>query len=338
VEKKITFDFSLKNVFIIFLTLFLAWLLFYLRDIIVLFFIAFILGTALEPAVDYFQKKKVPRWTTALVFYLLLGLGLYFLVRLIVPPMSAEVQSLAEQRDELAGFLNGLVENLPANTREALTSYIDQLPSRVGELTSAGIISNVLGVFSGLLGVVTVFVVTFYLLLERAAVEKTILAYWPEKTRSKAMRVFKKMSVKMSLWVRGQLILSGVVGILTFIGLTILGVEYALTLALIAAVTELLPIIGPFIGAAPAILIALSASPTLALWVMLLYFGIQQFESQVLVPMVMKKAVGLSPIIIIFSLLVGARLLGFIGIIIAVPVASAISVLLDYMKDKKEGV
>lgn len=331
------FDFSLKNVFLVFLTLFLVWLLFYLRDIIVLFFISFVLAAALEPAADFFQRRKIPRWASALGFYVLLGLVIYGLVRLIVPPMTAQVQDLIARRTELANSFKDYIGHLPPTVQDAFYNYINTLPERFNQLSSSGIVSNVLGVFSGILGVMTVFVVTFYLLLERGAVEKTITAYWPEKTKSKAVIIFKKMSLKMSLWARGQLILSGAIGLLTFIGLSLLSVDYALTLALIAAFTEMLPVVGPFIGAFPAVLIAFSVSPALALWVILLYFGIQQFEAQVLVPQVMRRAVGLSPIVIIFALLVGAKLLGFLGVLIAVPVASALAVLLDSVKTNKEG-
>jgi predicted PurR-regulated permease PerM len=336
--EKITFDFSLKNVFIVFSTLFLVWLLFYLKDIIVLFFIAFILATALEPAVDFFQKKHLPRWLSALLFYIIFGLAVYLLVRLIVPAMTVQVQQLIDSRVELLESLMGFLSQLPEQLRFGITEYIETFPERVSKISSSSIVSNVLGVFSGLLGVLTVFVVTFYLLLERKAVEKALLYYWPKKSKSKAEHIFKKVSLKINLWVRGQLILSGAVGLLTYIGLSLLGVEYALTLALIAGITELLPVVGPFLGAFPAVIIALSVSPALAFWVVVLYLGIQQFEAQVLVPQVMKRAVGLSPIVIIFALLVGAKLLGFVGVVIAVPVASAVAVILDSLNENnKEG-
>lgn len=334
---KITFDFSLKNVFIVFLTLFLVWLLFYLKDIIVLFLIAFILATALEPAVDILQRKKVPRVVSVVIFYSIFLLSITLLIRLIAPPISEQVQEIMARRTELTQKIFDYASSLPTGIRDALTDFSHSLPQRLGRLNSASIISNVLGVFSGLLGVATVFVVTFYLLLDRAVVEKTIQAYWPAKSRSRAIEIFKKMSLKISLWARGQLILSGAIGVLTFIGLSLLRVEYALTLALIAAFTEMLPVIGPFLGAFPAVLIAFTVSPALAFWVALLYFGIQQFEAQVLVPQVMKRAVGLSPIVIIFSLLAGAKLLGFVGVLIAVPVVSALAVLIDSASNKKEG-
>jgi predicted PurR-regulated permease PerM len=113
-----------------------------------------------------------------------------------------------------------------------------------------------------------------------------------------------------------------------------MGIEYAVPLALIAAFTELLPYVGPWIGAIPAVIVALAMSPIMALWVALLYLGIQQFENHVLVPQVMKRTIGLSPVIIIFSLLVGAKLLGILGVLIAVPVAAMIALVVEEIKKK----
>lgn len=334
-DRKLTFDFSFRTVFTVILTLGLVWLAFYLRDIIVLFFISFILATALDPAVNFMEKKKVPRWVSIIGFYALIGFFIYTLIRLIIPPMTTQIQHLIQSREYLADRIAGYFSSFPPTLKDGITEYVNTLPNRFAELSTGQIVPNVLGVFSGLLGVLTVFVATFYLLMERNGIERALEDYWPEKSKEKVVKIFRRMSLKMSLWVRGQVILSGAIGLLTFIGLSLLNVDYALTLALIAAVTELLPVIGPYIGAFPAIVIALSVSPILALWVAILYLGIQQFEAQVLVPQVMKRAVGLSPVTIIFSLLIGAKLLGFLGVIIAVPVASAISVLFETFNNKK---
>lgn len=334
-DRKLTFDFSFRTVFTVILTLGLVWLAFYLRDIIVLFFISFILATALDPAVNWFEKKKIPRWLSILGFYALIGFFIYTLIRLIIPPMTEQIQHLIQSRDYLADRIAGYFNIFPETLKNGILEYVNTLPNRFAELSTGRIVPNVLGVFSGLLGVLTVFVATFYLLMEKNGIERALEDYWPEKSRERVVKIFRRMSLKMSLWVRGQVILSGAIGLLTFIGLSLLRVDYALTLALIAAVTELLPVVGPYLGAFPAIIIALSVSPVLALWVAVLYLGIQQFEAQVLVPQVMKRAVGLSPVTIIFSLLIGAKLLGFLGVIIAVPVASAISVLFETFNNKK---
>jgi predicted PurR-regulated permease PerM len=140
------------------------------------------------------------------------------------------------------------------------------------------------------------------------------------------MHLIARMQEKIGRWLRGQLLLSLIIFLMTYAGLTILGVRYALVLALFAGVTELIPYIGPFIGLVPALFIALTQSPIVALGVLVLYIIIQQLENYVIVPKVMQRAVGLNPIVIIVAMLVGAKMAGILGIILAVPVATALSV------------
>lgn len=333
-NKKITVDFSVESIFVVVSSLLFIWLLFYVKDIIVLFLVSFILATALEPAVYFLEKRKIPRWIAAALVYLLV-IGIIFgLVRLVLPPITQQIQNLIEARHEIAEKFADLFSRAPEQVKNFIQEYSSKLPEKMGEIFSSSILSNVLGVFSGLLGIATVMVVSFYLLLEKNLFERTILRMWPKKSREKAVKTFQQMSYKISLWSRGQLILSASIGLLAFIGLTILKVDYALTLALLAAFGELLPIIGFWIALIPTLLIAFSISPITGLSVLILYFAIQQFEAQILVPQVMKRAVGLSPVVIIISLLLGAKLLGILGVLIAIPVVSAGSVVLDSLFPK----
>ncbi len=335
-ERKIIFDFSVKSVFTVVFGLILLWLMFYLREIIVLFFLSFILATALEPIVNMLGKKGVPRWATIIGIIFIIVFGLYGLFRLIVPPMTIQVNHLIDNRHIITERAVNYLDSAPEAVRNAVYNFSNSFPEKITKYSSSiNVVDNALGIFSGFLGFVTVIVISFYLLIDNNSMENFIKDYWPTNSKEKAVRIFSQIVEKISLWARGQLILSGSIGVLTFFGLTVLNVDYALTLALFAAITELLPVIGPFIGAAPAIFIAFTINPVLALWVALLYLGIQQFENHVLVPQVMKRAVGLSPVIIIFSILVGAKLLGIIGIIIAVPVASAVGVLIKSTKKKE---
>jgi predicted PurR-regulated permease PerM len=335
-DNKITFDFSVKSVFTVVFGLILLWVLFYLRDVIVLFFLAFILATAIEPLVNYLGRKKVPRIVTILGVYALLVLFFYMLFRLVVPPITEQVNHFVNDRHVITERISAYLDKAPASIRSTVYDFSNHIPEKISKYTSSNVVvNNVLGVFSGLFGFVTVLVITLYLLIENNSMENFIRDYWPSKSQTKAAKMFKEIVTKISYWARGQLVLSGSIGILTYVGLSVLGVDYALTLAIIAAVTELLPVVGPFIGAVPAILIAIAVSPNLALWVAVLYLGIQQFENHVLVPQVMKKAVGLSPVATIFALLVGAKMLGIIGVIISVPVASAVGVLINSVKRDK---
>lgn len=333
-DKRITVEFSVKTVFIVALSLIFIWLIYFLKDVLVLFIVAFIFATALEPAVDWFQKKSIPRWVGILFIYVLVALVIYTLIRLVIPPVTNQVNQLIGNRQAIAEKLTEYISHTPETVRKPASDFVTKFPERAAAISSANAFDSVLGIFSGLFGAFTVFVVTFYLLLEKGTMEGVIDDFWPSRSKEKASLIFRKIALKISLWLRAQLILSTAVGILIFLGLTIIGVDYALTLALFAALTELLPLIGPYIGAIPALIVAFTISPLTALWVVILYVGIQNFESHVLIPNVMKRAVGLSPVAIIFALLVGAKLLGILGLLLAVPVASAVAILIDEYKKR----
>lgn len=334
-DRRITVDFSIKTIFIFAGSLIAIWLIYFLRDILVLFLLSFILATALEPAVNFLQKKHVPRWLTILGIYSLLGFIVYTFVRLIIPPISTQIESLVQERQFIIERLTSYFANFPNSIKSGIMETANAIPSRLGSFSTGSIVDNVLGVFSGLFGFLTVLVVTFYLLMERGALESAIAKILPARSQEKALRVVKRIIEKISLWARGQVILSSAIGILTFIGLSILGVEYAPTLALLAAFTEFIPYVGPFISTAFGVILAFTISPITALWVAVLYFGIQQFEGSILVPQVMKRTLGISPLLIIFSLLVGAKLLGFIGVIVAIPLVSAITVFIEAYNKKE---
>lgn len=335
-DKRITVEFSVKTVFIVALSLIFIWLIYFLKDVLVLFIIAFIFATALEPAVDWLGSKKIPRWVGILMIYLLVGLAIFTLIRLIVPPTSAQIQQGLANRHQIAEKLTNYFSHTSPEIQNAFQRYASTIPERLSGFSSSSVFENALGIFSGIFGAFTMLVVTFYLLLERGTMEQAIDDFWPSHTKERASLVFRKIALKISLWLRAQLILSGSVGLITFIGLLFLHIEYALPLALFASLTELLPLVGPYIGAIPALIIAFTVSPLAALWVLVLYVGIQNFESHVLVPNVMKRAVGLSPVAIIFALLVGAKLLGILGLLMAVPVASAVAILIEEYKKREK--
>ncbi|OGL88417.1 hypothetical protein A3I42_00040 [Candidatus Uhrbacteria bacterium RIFCSPLOWO2_02_FULL_49_11] len=183
-----------------------------------------------------------------------------------------------------------------------------------------------------------ILVLTFYMVVDEDGIMRFLQVITPENIHKDVTALTVKIQNKIGLWLRGQLILMLVIGVLTFIGLTIIGVPYALVLALVAGITEIIPYAGPVIGSIPAIFIAFTISPTMGLWTVLLYVLIQQAENHLLVPKIMQKTTGLNPIIVILAVLIGARLSGVIGALLAVPIASAIEVLIHEHFDHKTTV
>lgn len=335
-ERRFTVDFSLETIFVVVASLFTLWLAFYLKDILILLLVAFIVASALRPAVNFFQRLKVPRILGTVLVYLIFIFVIFGMIRLLVPPLTEQVNRLYENRNDIVVAVNNLVAKAPADVKLFVRDYADKLPQKIEQIFSGQIVSRTLGVFSGLLGIATVLVATFYLLLEDDLFKRAINHWWPEKSRKKALATYGQVTQKIGLWARGQLVLSVSIGLLAFVGLSVLKIEYALTLALLAALGELIPIIGFWIALVPTLFIAFMMSPVSGFSVLVLYFGIQQFEAQILVPQVMKRAIGLSPIIIIFALLAGAKLLGILGVLIAIPVVSSISVILESFRPESQ--
>lgn len=318
-------EISANTIFKGLLVIGIFWLFYVLRDVFVLILLSFILSTALSPLVDRIQKRNIPRTISVLMVYVFAGLLIYLMFLAIVPNVLSQINSISQNKDFYIEEATEIFNSAPDPIKEG----IRELPSKLRDVSVNGFLTGALGVFNGIFGFITVLVLAFYFLIDKDSVENLIVHYSPENYKRRGTRVFKKISRNMSLWFRGQIALSLIVGFISYVGLLIIGVKYALTLAVWVAFTELIPIIGPILGGIPAVLIASTDSLNKGIYVILLYVGIQSLEGHILIPQVMKKALGLSSAFIIISILIGARLFGVLGIILAVPVGSALSVIVE---------
>lgn len=310
--------------------------LFLIRDVLVILTISFILAAALEPVVDKLEKKfKFPRWLGALSIYGLFLAILYVFIMMVAPILSEQVKTLIANKDSYVNDVQSMISSWPQEYQDQVNGLINNIPGTIKGWQIGGISNKVSGVFSGLGSFVAILVISVYVLSLKNGMKQTVSAFVPEKRRKLFIKMFGDITRKLSLWFRGQLVLSFSVGLATFIGLWIMHIPYALILAIIAAFTELIPMVGPVLGAIPAVIIALFISPVMALIVGVFYIFVQQLENHILVPQVMKKAVGLNPVIIISAMLIGAKLLGILGVILAVPVAASISVILKEWPKKE---
>lgn len=308
-------EFSIRTVLMTLGILAGIWLLIQVRDILYLLFIAFLLMTAIHPLVVLLEKIKVPRIIGILLVYIVVIGVLGFSLATSVPALIVQTTRLIQ---ELPGVVMKL---LPYGLVDLST--IGQQLTPIGE----NLLKFTLSIFSNIATTVTVLVFTFYFLLERRHTEQILTQLVGEDIAHEAVDILRAVESRLGEWVRGELFLMGAVGILSYIGLTILHVEFALPLAILAALLEIIPNIGPIVSSIPAILVGLGTSPLLALSVAALYVIVQQLENNLLVPIIMKRSVGLSPLIIILALLIGGRLAGITGIILAVPVLLVIQVL-----------
>ncbi len=284
------------------------WFLYSISDILLLLFISFILMAALRPVVEYLEGHHIPRAVSIFAVYIIVMSAIAFTIVSIVPSLVTQMQRLIHALPKVAESVIPSISMNPSQVTQQLTP--------IGE----NIIKVIFGVFSNAFTVLTVFVLTFYMLLERQRLPETIERSIGPARATPLVELLSKIESRLGGWVQGEFLLMLCIGIATYIGLTILRVEYALPLAIIAGLLEIIPTIGPIISSLPAILIALSVSPLLALSVAALYFVIQQLENHILVPLVMNKSVGLPPLIIILALMVGGKIAGVSGAILSVPI------------------
>lgn len=318
----------------------LLYFLVLIKDILAALFVALILASAVDPWVDFMQKRKIPRGVSILFIYLVLFIILSSVIYLIIPPIATEVSELASNfprilEKVIAGFSTFKEYSIQYGILDNIKDSLGTISSNM-QSAAAGVFSTVTGIFGGIFSFFLVLILTFYMVVEENAIKKLIFSIAPPHHQPYIMQLINRMQKKIGMWLRGQLILSLIIFIFTYIGLSVLGVKYALVLALIAGLTEFIPYLGPILAAIPAIFLAFTQEPMLALFVFALYYVIQLVENNILVPKIMQKAVGLNPIVSIAVLLIGFKVAGVVGAILSIPVATAVSVFLKDIFDGKE--
>lgn len=323
---------STSTIFKIALVLLLFYLAYLIIDILVLLFVALILASLIDPLADWFEKKKLPRGlAAAAVYVIVLGILSLFIISL-VPIIASQVSQLSNNfgiywQKVMAGLSSvksltvrlGIWENLQTTLPATIKTSLGTAQSVVGSL---------FGFFDGIVSLILVFVITFYLVVEEEGFKKALHSLAPVQYQPYLIQLWGRVKEKLGLWLRGQLLLDLIVGIISYVGLLILDVQYALLLGLMAGLFETIPYVGPIFAGIIAVLLAFlqTGSWPKPLLVAILFVVIQQLENHLLVPKIMKRVVGLNPIVSIISLLVGYRLLGLPGAILAIPVATALSV------------
>ncbi|MBI2327305.1 AI-2E family transporter [Candidatus Curtissbacteria bacterium] len=300
------------------------WFLIQIRDIIILIFLSIILLSALLKPVDWLNAKGIPRVLSAILVYIVLIALLSFTIGIIFPPLIDQTSEFVSKLPTIALAINDFLifNKIPVeDISRVLVNQINVITGNVLAISSA--------IFGSIFLLLTLFVFTFYLLLEWKNFVRLIASPFSGKQEKVVSSIITKVENGLGRWLRGQLSLSLIIGILTYIGLRILGIPYALPLALIAGILEIIPIIGPIISAIPAVLVGLTISPFLALAAAALFFIIQQLENNLIVPMVMSKVVGIQPPVVIIALLIGSKLAGVGGAFLAVPIIVTVKIVVN---------
>jgi len=312
---------------IIFTAIFIAaiWVVFEIRDILLFLFISFILMSALRPTVDALEKRRIPSVLSILFIYILvfgvLGVSLF-----------TTIPSLVVQFTHLTQALPSFVTKIMPYGNIDINAFSQQIAP-----LSQNLVKLTVSIFSNIVTIVTVLVFTFYLLLERKNIGPLLSSFMSEDLAKRVTRVLLAVEQRMGAWVQGQLFLMLIIGVAAYLGLFALRIEFALPLAILSGLLEIVPTIGPIVSAIPAVLIGLAVSPVTALLTVLLYFIIHQAENTLIVPFVMKKSVGLPPLLTIVALMVGGKLAGIAGAVLAVPIVLIIQeIIQEYVASEKK--
>jgi predicted PurR-regulated permease PerM len=330
-----------KSVITVLLFLGLIAFLFYVRDLMLIVLTAIVLASSIEPAVRYFMKYGLGRIVSVLLVYVLVllvlgGIAFFFLPPIIddaVTFLSNAPKALESLR--LSGSLYGNVLGGEIGNLSPLQIF-DGLRGSLGNV-SGSVFSTVNTFFGGLVSFVLIIVFSFYFAVQETGIDDFLRLITPVEHEQYVVNLWRRSQDKIGKWMQGQLLLGLIVGVLLYLGLVILGVPYALLLAVLAALFELIPVFGQILAALPAIAVAFGdGGVTAALLVLGLYVIVQQFESNLIYPLVVKKIVGVPPLLVILALLIGAKLAGFLGILLSVPIAAALQEFINDVQKKKD--
>jgi predicted PurR-regulated permease PerM len=313
--------------------------LYLVKEILALIFLALILSSAIDPWVEWLRQRKIPKTLSIITIYVLFIAIILTTVILVIPPMAKEIAQLASLFPEYYSKITSVFNKFQGvedpsfvqNVQVGLNTISSNLLGTIN-----GLFNTTAQVFGGFFSFITVLILAFYFAMEENAMKKFANSIIPKKYQSYIVDLTPRIQKKLGQWFRGQLTLSLIIFGITFLALVIFNIKYALILALLAGVFEIIPYFGPWIAGAIAVLLTFTQSPIKALIVAIIYLVVQQLENSIIVPKVIGKSVGLNPIVVMIGILIGFKLVGVVGGLIAVPIIAAISVFVTDVLNKKD--
>jgi len=314
------------------LLLVLFWLLYLLLDLVLVVLTAVVIASAIEPAAKWFMKRKMPRVLAVLIVYLIFFGFFFSFFFFFVPPVLTDMTKFMSSLPVYIETLNPtwafnyapILGAAGADASFTIAHMVAQLQTALSQI-STNTLSAASAVFGGVLSFILILVFSFYFAVQERGIADFLRIVTPTKHQSYVIDLWRRSQIKIGLWMQGQLLLALIVGVLVYLGLTVLGVKYALVLAVLAAIFELIPVFGPILSSVPAVVVGfVDGGVGLGLLVIALYIIIQQFENHLIYPLVVTKVVGVPPLLVILALLIGWKLVGFLGIILSIPFAAAL--------------
>jgi predicted PurR-regulated permease PerM len=323
---------------------------YFIRHVFVYLTFSVLLAYLIATPVDFLQNRvKLPRTASVIlamfgIFIVLIGMGF-----IVIPPIADEFNLLIRNMPDLLGkleiYLNERLAQVGTGDRVfTVQTWLDQvfdnlksnLPDIAGSVftTGFGFVSTVTG---ALFGSVIVPVMSYYLVKDSARIRRCFELIIPGRNRAMFSNAIESINTSLGGYIRGQILLCLIIGIISTLGLLILGVKYAFVLGLLAGITELIPMAGPILGCIPAIVIAFTMNPILALKVLILYMLIQAAENYFLVPRVMGRSMNMHPLTVIIAMMIGARMMGVAGMFLALPIAAIVKIIMNlYLESRKQ--
>jgi predicted PurR-regulated permease PerM len=305
------------------------------REALMLIYISALIAMGFSPLVGLIQRPshgriRVSRTFAILAIYLTIVGALVLLALAVIPPAVAQGRELWARVPELFDdFQRFLIRYRLMTRRITLQEAVLNAPTGSGGNAVTSALFAISSVIGGVFGMVTILILSFYFLIEAEAIFHYLIRFVPADKRASVGTAARESVLKVSAWLRAQMTLAGVMGVFAAVGLGLMGEPYFYVIALIAAIGEMIPIVGPIIGGATAVAVAVATSPKLAVTVGIYFFVLHQLEANILVPKIMERRVGVSPVAVLIALLVGSALWGLIGAILAIPTAAILAVFIE---------
>jgi len=323
----------------------IAYALWILRDLVLLIVTAIVLASAVRPGVLFFMRYKLPRAISVFAMYLIVFGAFFGAVYFFLPPLLGEVGNFINVFPHYIQNLSlpasfgssGATSFFPANSGGTGTSFVQSLFSlqKAFTDTSAGALGLITAVFGGLFSLIFVIVLSFYFAIQEEGIEGFLRTITPLPQEEYVIDIWHRSQKKIGLWMQGQIMLSVLVGVLVYLGLLIIGIPYALLIGIFTAMMEIIPIFGSFIAAVPALAIAFTAGGAPLVFIVAgLYIVVNQFEAHLIYPLVVKKIVGVPPLLVIVAMVAGGELAGFLGILLSIPL---VAILQEFVADLDKG-
>lgn len=338
-EKHVSVGIRPGSVITVLVVLLGAYVLWILRDLVLLVLTAIVLASSIEPGVGAIARRHVPRFLAVLLMYVAVLGSVFSIIYFFFPPILADAATFLAAIPQYLDTLNvstglpgisGASGALGSSQAQSILATLEAFQGAFSS-TSGGVLQLFATFFGGIFSLLLVIVLSFYFALQETGVEDFLRLVSPARYEDYAADLWKRAQKKIGLWMQGQILLSVIIGILVYLGLVIMGIKYALLLAVFTAMAEIIPIFGSLMAGAAAAVVAYSQGGIpLSLIVAGLYVVVNQFETNLIYPLVVKKVVGLPPLLVIIALIAGGEIAGFLGVLLSVPIAA---VALEFLSD-----